>query len=363
LSTQPGTLPSSRPVSWKGAVIDCDVHANVPSLDVLLPHMDPVWTQWVRERAWKGPVGNALTYPPNAPTTARAEWRPADGRVPASDVDLLREHVLDPWDVERAIVSCYYAFDSVRHPDLAAALASAVNDWLIEEWVQRDERLSASLVLPPRDPNAMLRELQRVGDHPAFVQVVLPVRSDRLYGSRIFHPLYREIARRDLVLGIYWGGTPEGAPTPTGWPSWYAEEYAAEWQAYAAQLTSLIAEGVFQAVPNLRVSFFESGFTWIPVWGWRMNKEWKGLRREVPWIDRPPLDILREHMRFSITPTHAPADKLGTIIRWLGSEDLLFFASDYPHGHGEDIQSLLEAVPESMLPKLMADTARTWYRW
>lgn len=348
---------------FSGAVIDCDVHANVPSLETLLPYMAPVWTQWTRERAWKGPLGVATVYPPNAPTTARAEWRPDDGRVPASELALLREHVLDAGNVERAIVNCYYGVDSVRHPDLGNALASAINDWLIAEWLDKDERLAASLVVPARDPNAAIREIERVGDHPGFVQVLLPVRSDRLYGSRIWHPMYAAMAARGLVAGIHWGGTPEGAPSPSGWPSWYAEEYAAEWQVYMAQLTSLIAEGTFQAVPELRVSFLESGFTWVPIWGWRMNKEWKGLRREVPWIDRPPLDIVRDHMRFSIAPTHGgSADDLATVLRWLGTDELLLYATDYPHLHDDDLSALLASLDEDGRERLMAGNARAWYR-
>ena len=42
---------------WAGSVIDCDVHANVPRLDALFPHMDPVWVEGIVEREWRGPLG------------------------------------------------------------------------------------------------------------------------------------------------------------------------------------------------------------------------------------------------------------------------------------------------------------------
>jgi predicted TIM-barrel fold metal-dependent hydrolase len=346
---------------WSGSIIDVDVHAAAPTLDQLAPYLDDVWRQHVRERAWTGP-SDAYTYPPQHPASARSEWRPADGRAPASDVSLLREHILDPWDVDAAIVNCVYPID-MGHPDMAAALARAVNDWLLHEWLEQDDRLRASLVLPIGDPAAAVREVERLGGHPGFVQALVPVRTARPLGHRAFHPLYATLSRHDLVLGLHWGGLNEGAPiSSSGWPSWYAEEYVAELQTYEAQLLNIIAEGVFKACPDLRVSLLEIGFAWLPTWGWRMDKECKGMRGEIPWVDRRPLSIIRDHGRISAAPVDAgPPEQMEQIVRWLGSEDLLMFATDYPHMHDDDLDELLAVVPKSMRSKLMADSARRWY--
>lgn len=353
---------TARDSVWTGPVIDVDVHANVPSIQALFPYLSRLWIDWINERGWKGPTGVAAHYPPNSVRACRPEWRPA-GKFPASDVDLLREHILDPWRTEIAIVNCYYGIDSLRHPDWAAALASAVNDWLIAEWLERDPRLRATLVVPARDTKDMIKEIERVGDHPGFVQVMLPVRNDHLWGQRQFFPVFEAIAERDLVAGIHYGGTTDGPPSTTGFPSWFIEEYAAEWQAYASQVTSLVAEGVFQSIPELRVSVLEGGFLWLPVWGWRMNKEWKGLRREVPWLDRPPFDIIRDHFRFSVAPTDAgPPRLVEKTIGWLDRDDLLMFATDYPHTHDDDISLLLDVMPPAARVNLMSETARSWYR-
>jgi hypothetical protein len=353
---------TTRDQLWTGTVIDADVHANVPSLETLYRYQEPVWVQWAKERGWAGPAGIRVAYPPNAPTTARDEWR-LDGAPPASDVTALRRHILDPWQVEKAVLNCYYGIDSLRHPDWAAALARSVNDWLIAEWLDRDPRLVGSLVVPARDPVAAAAEIDRVGGHPGFVQVMLPIRSEQLYGQRIWHPLYEAVTRNDLVLGLHWGGTPDGAPSTSGFPSWYVEEYAAETQVYGGQLISMIAEGVLRKFPTLRVSMLDCGFAWIPTWGWRMDKEWKGLRREIPWVDRPPMQLIRDHFRFSVAPLDAgPPAQMAKIIEWLGSDDLLMFATDYPHRHDDDIAEFLTVLPESMRANVMSETARRWYR-
>ena len=360
----PGALlgESTRNEVWSGPVIDVDVHAVVPSVEALFPYLDDIWINHIRERGWPGPP-STYTYPPAMASSVRPEWRPGDGRVAASDVTLLQEQILDPWQVDHAIINCYYPVDG-GHPDVSAALASAVNDWLVKEWLEVDDRLRASILMPARDPAMMIAEIERVGPHPGFVQVLMPVRSGRMYGQRIYHPVYEAMCRHDLVMGLHWGGLNDGLPpTPSGWPSWYAEEYAAEVQVYEAQINSLISGGVFAASPDLRVSILEGGFLWLPQWGWRLDKEWRGLRREIPWVDRTPYSIIRDHMRFSVAPTDAGAqDELKRTIGWLGSEDILMFATDYPHMHDDSLPALLEAAPESMRPKLMAESAREWYR-
>jgi predicted TIM-barrel fold metal-dependent hydrolase len=346
---------------WTGPVIDCDVHAQVPSLATLFPYMDDVWVEWATERGYRGPIQVSDVYPPNAPISVRPEWQ-VEGRPPASELGLLQQHILDPWQVDHAVVNCYYGIDGLRHPDWAAAIASAVNDWLIDRWFT-DSRLVGSLVVPARDPAAMVREIERVGDHPSFRQVLFPVRNDRLWGDRIYHPVYEAMQRHDLVLGLHWGGSTHGPPSPTGYASWFAEEYAAEWGNFAAQVTNLVAEGVFQAYPDLRVAVLEGGFTWFPIWGWRFDKEWKGLHREIPWLQRRPMEVMREHLRFSIAPTDAgPPASMRTVIEWLGTEDILMFATDYPHRHDDDVRALLDVMPESMRPMVMSETARAWYR-
>jgi hypothetical protein len=358
--------PIAARAAWPGRIIDADVHAVVPGLWALAPYLSAQWHEFIEERAVGDPFGAAVTYPPNLATTARENWRPADGRPAASELSLLRRHVLDPLAADHAILTCNYGVDSIRHPDFAAALASAINDWLAAEWLDRDPRLRGTIVVPARHPAQMIAEIRRVAADPRFVQVLMPARSDRPYGNRIYHPVLAEIADRGLVMALHWGGSSDGPPSPTGWPEWFVEEHAAEQQVYMAQITSLIGEGAFQAVPDLRVAVGEIGFAWFPSLMWRLQKEWKGLRRDIPWVTRPPADLLREHLRFTIAPTDLPpgvaAQDMGEIVGWLGSEDMLMFASDYPHGHDVPVAALLDVIPETMRPKLMSESARVLYR-
>ena len=90
---------------------------------------------------------------------------------------------------------------------------------------------------------------------------------------------------------------------------------------------------MFAKFPKLKVVLLESGVTWLPGFLWRLSKFWRGLRPEMPWVDRPPEEIVRDHVRMTIQPFDAPedADTAERAIEHLRSDDILLYASDFPH--------------------------------
>jgi len=347
---------------WRHKVIDCDIHNVVPSVQALFPYLPAHWREHISNTMFKGPVDTA--YPRKAPTTARPGSTP-DRRPAGSDLGLLRSQVLDPQAVEIGVLCCAYEVDSLHNPDAAVALSRAVNDWQIAEWLDKEPRLRASIVVPSQIPQLAAEEIERVADHPGFVQVFLPVRSQLPYGSRLFHPMWEAIARHNLVGGIHFGGAPGVPPTPSGWPSYYFEEHAGMAQVFQSQLVSIVTEGVFDRFPGLRVALIEGGFTWLPAFLWRFDKEWRNLRRLVPWVKRPPSAYIREHVRLTIQPLDAPptTQQLLQVVEQIGSEDVLFYASDYPHLHdGDPEQTLLPDLPATLAHKIRSENARAFYQ-
>ena len=222
-----------------------------------------------------------------------------------------------------------------RNPHYAAAVATAVNDWLRDAFLERDERLRASLVVSTLDIPAAVEEIERRAEDERFVQVLLPVRSDVPYGNRLYHPLYEAAERHGLRIALHAWGRAGTAPTTTGLATTYLEDYSSNAHVAEAQLISLVAEGVFERFPELGVVFAECGFAWLPSLLWRFDKDWKGVWREVPWVKRRPSEYVREHVRFTTAPAHLPAspDEAAEVLEMVGSE-LLLYASDAPHDHG-----------------------------
>ena len=343
-------------------IIDCDLHNEPPSLKALYPYLPEHWVAYCNESAFVGP--DAKDYPPGAAISAQPGSKPKNG-PPGSDLGLLQEQLLDPWKVEIGILNCAYRVASVHNPDLSMALASAINQWQVEEWLDKESRLRASIVVSSQHPERAAREIERWGGHPGFVQVVMPVRSDAPYGNLRYDPIYATATKHDLAVGIHYGGAPGHASTPSGWALTYLEEYAGMAQVFQSQVMSLIIEGAFDRFPGLRVALIEGGFTWLPSLMWRMDKEWKGLRHNTPWVRRLPSAYMHEHLRLTTQPLDAPSEvhHFRQIIEQMESDEMLMFSSDYPHWHydtpGEAIPPGLE---EPLLRKILSENARAFYR-
>jgi predicted TIM-barrel fold metal-dependent hydrolase len=332
--------------------IDADVHVAPASIDALTPYMDDYWRDYLANAGLVLSPNLSGSYPPSAPR-------------PPADVAALREQVLDPWGLRHAVLTCLTAFDASRNGYYEAALCSAINDWLRAEWLERDERLRAYMTIPTLDPDAAVKEIERVGSQPGFVGALVPIRGETRWGNRRFHELHEAIAGRELVLALHAWGRAGSAPTATGFTHTYFEDYLSNSQLVAqAQVLSLVSEGVFDRVPALRVVLLECGFSWLPPLLWRFDKDWKAVWREVPWVKEKPSEYVRRHFRAATAPAQLPADpeQAAQLAAMLGASDMLVFASDFPHEHGEgNLDTLLAALDDAGREAVLRGNAAALY--
>ncbi len=342
-------------------LIDCDVHAVLPAISALLPYLPDYWREQIAQTGFKGPQDRWY------PVAAVARAAGIEDGVAASRVEFIQRDVLDVRpELQHAILNCDCAVETLHNPDAAAAIATALNEWLAAEWLARDPRLRASIVVPSQFPELAAAEIDRMAGRPGFVQVLLPVRSAEPYGSRNFRPLFAAAARARLPVGLHFGGLPGNPSTPVGWPSFFLEEYAGMSSVFQTQLISIVAGGLFDTFPELRIVLIEGGVAWLPPMLWRLDKNWKGLRREIPWVRRLPSEYIREHVRLTTAPFDAPADprQLNEVVGQLGGGEMLLSASDYPHAHGEDrTVTELEFLPPAIAAKIKSENARALYRF
>jgi uncharacterized protein len=343
--------------------IDCDIHPAVPNTQVLLPYMPEYWRdQFVNRHIDRSPFVLA-SYPPKSPLTCRPDWRPAKG-LPGSDIDALRRQALDAFGTRLAICNVLHGAIALFNEDMAAVVCSAVNDWTAKELLDRDPRLRASILIPIQSPELAVKEIERLaGDH-RFVQVLTLVMGETLLGNRRYWPIYKAAETHQLPICVHAGSTFRTAPTYSGWPSYMVEDYVSNGTAFENVLVSFIAEGVFQQFPKLKIVCAESGITWLPTLLWRINKEWRGVRAEVPWIDRAPAEIIRENVRFTLQPLDVPSDDPDKLLRTLehiGTDSVFLFSTDYPHWHFDGDDVLPEGFTEATLQKLLNDNALETY--
>ena len=355
-TTQPPT--NGQAVKW----VDCDVHSSINGIDDLVPYLPEVWQHYVRESGFKGPPGS--WYPKVKPMAARDDAHPPSGRIPGADLEFLQQQHLDHWGIDLAIATPLYAADYLPNVDFGAALCAAHNDYMIEHWYEADERLYGSIVVPWRDTDLAVREVERVGGHPKVRQIILIACAGQLYGQRRFHPIWQAAEKHGLVVGIHWGGV-EPTRATGGTPSYYLEHHVNLGQAAMAQVVSFVCEGVFKTCPDLRVAIIEGGMAWVPSLMWRLDKDWRGCRMEVPWVEEPPSAYIRRHMRFTTQPIEEPEDPrhLLQVIEHMGSDHMLMFATDYPHWDFDSpAKALPRQLPEALRQRICALNALEFYR-
>jgi predicted TIM-barrel fold metal-dependent hydrolase len=336
--------------------IDCDVHPFVPGTKVLMPWLDANWQEQIVDRGIASL--DSISYPPNSPLTIRGDFR-RDGLDQAT----ASRQIFDRWGADRAILNCIYGVQLVHNTDMAIAFTRALNQWIATEWLAKDKRFAASIVLPLQDIEACVDEIEFFAANRQFVQVLVLANGEAPLGKRQFWPIWRAAEKHGLPVGIHAGSSYRHPVTSLGWTTYYVEDYAAQSLGFQAQLASLVTEGVFVKFPGLKVVLLESGVTWLPGFIWRLSKFWRGVRREIPWVDRPPGDIIRDHVRMSIQPIDGPEDGafVDKLIDQIQSDEFLLYASDYPHWQFDGDDIMPKGIPAGLHQKIMRDNPLATY--
>ena len=266
------------------------------------------------------PYIGTTPYPRSSPLIARRDAWPPTGGPPGSDLAFMQKQYLDPLDVEFGILQVLDLFIfSQQNLEFGAAIQRAINDWQLAFWSDRDPRLKASILAGQDDTQLAIAEIERCAKIGRYVQINVCPRANEPLGRRRYWPIYARAQELGLPLGIHVGGYGGHAPTGGGWPSYYAEEHQSNAHTMAAQLTSLVLEGVPERFPKLKIVFIEGGFGWIPSATWRMDRHFEAFRSEVPHLKRRPSEYVKEHFWFTTQPidepdegkTSALADRMG----------------------------------------------------
>jgi predicted TIM-barrel fold metal-dependent hydrolase len=359
--TDPSDPGGERQARYAGA-IDCDVHVTVPGRDALLPYLDDHWRDVSIQRGLQ--TLDTVAYPRRAPLNVRADWRLPDGAGPLDQLDGMRANLLDRHGIAIAICNCLYGVQVLQSEDMAQAIARALNDWMAREWLDREPRLRASIVVPMQNPQMAVEEMRRVAPDTRFVQALMLVMGEMPLGKRYYWPIYEAAEALGLPIGIHAGSMYRFPATGTGWPSYYAQDYLGQAPAFQTQLTSLVLEGVFSAFPDLRVVLTESGVSWLPPYLWRLDKYWHALRSETPWVKVPPSEIVLRSVRFTAQPFDSPRgapDVVARLTEHLGSDEVLLFASDFPHWRFDGDEIAPPGLPDAFLARLQRENPLATY--
>jgi uncharacterized protein len=298
----------------------------------------------------------------------RDDARAPDGSAPGADPAFTARQLLDANGIDRAVLigGEVLGLGAMPDPDAAAMIASAYNRWLATTWFDADDRYRGYLVVGAQDPLLAAQEIRRAAEDERFVGVLLPL-TGILMGQRHYYPIYEAAHEVGVPVAVH-PNSGEGIfrtspPMAGGTPTYYVEWHSGLSQVFQANLISLVCHGVFERFPNLKVILTEGGLGWLPDVMWRLDKNVKGLRDEVPWVRRLPSEYIVDHVRFTTQPLPEPKRRnhLHVLCEIARADRTLMFSSDYPHWDFDDPRHALASLPPAIRQRVSSDNAVETY--
>ncbi|HYM29695.1 MAG TPA: amidohydrolase family protein [Candidatus Cybelea sp.] len=262
--------------------------------------------------------------PKNIPT-----W---DEILPGSYDGAARVKVLDEEGIERSLLfpSLYLLLGDIEEPDVAAAACRGYNAWIADMCRDGGGRLHAVGIVPLQNVEAATREVEHIAK---LGLKGVCFRPERYKGLALYDESLRRfwsaVAGSGLFAAVHGSF---GSLMPSFASSRYDNNFFVHMICHPfeqmASCLDLLAGGVLDRHPKLRVAFLESGLGWLEYWLERMDEHLESMGHHVPWLKRKPSEIFREQCFISIE-----ADEAHRLprLREMGLERCIFWGADYPH--------------------------------
>jgi len=230
-------------------------------------------------------------------------------------------------------------YGQIDDPALVTAAASVLNDYVIEA-LAISPRFVPTATLPLQSVEHSAQELARCIER-GFRAVFLPTEppdGSPHWNSDDWEPLWRVSAGAGIVVAFHIG-TDRGSPVKFKGPGGSLINFVESSFGGQRAVTQMVASGVFERYPDLKVLVSEGGATWVPFLGDRMNE----CYRQTPMfndgrISRAP----KEYLLTNVYASFQHDETAVTTATAMGYRNVMF-GTDYPHLEGTfpDTQNVL----------------------
>jgi predicted TIM-barrel fold metal-dependent hydrolase len=278
-----------------------------------------------------------------------------DEILPGSYDAKARVTVLDEEGIERSLLfpSLYLLVGDIEQADVAEAACNGYNEWIADICRDGNGRLDAVGVVPLQSVEAAARE----AEHVARLGLKgVCFRPERYRGLALYDqtltPFWEIVAGNGLFAAVHGSF---GSLMPSFASSRYQNNFFVHMICHPfeqmAACLDIVAGGVLERHPNLRVAFLESGLGWLEYWLERMDEHQSAMGHHVSWLKRKPSDLFREQCFISIE-----ADEAHRLprLKELALEHCVFWGADYPHydctypGAVRELEENLEPLPRDL---------------
>jgi uncharacterized protein len=323
-----------------------------------------------RERAQRG----ELRYTEVRPAAYNAQARLAD---------------MDTDGIGRAIVypTMLLGIGGLRDAEFADAQCRAYNDWLSDHVQDGAGRLYGVAIVPQQDIERAAAEIRRVGAKPGIVGVMLrpnPSEDWKPMNNDVYYPLWQAASDVGLAVGFHPFLTADlpgaclglrinrlGNATLPASDDTINIDNVFFTQAISNPFDMmntaafLLAGGVCERFPDLRIVFLEANGGWIVPWLERLDHHRAIFTWDVPWLRHDPSEYFRRQCWISFDPDESA---LGFSANSpLVGADRIVWASDYPHpdakfpGVTEELREAMTGLSAEQQATVAGESCRALY--
>jgi len=295
--------------------------------------------------------------------------RPLEDAMPGGWDPATRLSDMDSEGIDQAVLfpSIGLYFWALEDPAAAVAIARAYNDWLASYCAADPMRLFAAAMLPVQDPAAAAAELRRAHDELGFVAGFVRPNPcmGRSLSDRAYEEIWRAAVETDMAIAVHEGSSiiipTLGSDRPFNPMVLHAVSHSFEEMLACAQL---IAFGVLERHPELRVVFLESSGGWAPFWLERLDEQAESFGGFCPELKLRPSEYFSRQCWISYEIDEQTLPVLAPLI----GERRIVWGSDYPH-HDATFPGAVDVLRKTISPlahetqaRILGDNAAELYR-
>ncbi|MPY91502.1 MAG: amidohydrolase family protein [Acidimicrobiia bacterium] len=258
-----------------------------------------------------------------------ATW---DQILPGSYDPVARLEVMDEEGLDHAVCfpSLYLVSGDIADGQVAAASARAYNSWMADFVATDPERLFGIAVCPLQVVAASVAEIERVAD---LGLSGITFRPERYNGLELYSEdmdrVWSAAEYANLTVAVHGSfGSKMSSFARTRYANQFFVHMVCHPFEQMACVMEVVASGVLDKHPGLRVGFFESGLGWLPYWLDRLDEHKESMGHLVPTLKRDPTEIWSEQC--FVTMEAGEGEALAQLAD-LGLAHTVVWGSDYPH--------------------------------
>jgi len=355
--------------NYRMQIIDADGHINDHACgEEIAAHM---------------PKGNQLTKPfpefDHLHFRYLKQNRRATGNPSSEDWNQFLDKTEISWTV--LYPTAGLAVGRIMAPEWAVLACKAYNTWLYEKFLNKNSRLKGVALIPFQNVDESILELRRAVKELGMLGGMLPSNGEAIQGhlgNKIYWPLYEEAEKLGCALAVHVGCLHHMGLD--SFATYYPAHALGHPFSLMIQASAMLAHGVFDRFPNLRVAFLEGGATWVPFMMDRLDRSYHDGHMQLdlngdliggPKQGEKASDYFKKQLRDGriFVGFDCDDDGLGTAVTKGGRQSFLF-GSDFPHEVFDaakcrhEIDELLERDDLTQADKeaVLGDNAMKFYR-